>query len=78
MGDERIQSRDSARSVFNCSSPGGGVADSTNTGQIAEIRAAVKALCARYGETYWLKLDAVQGYPTEFVRELTTAGFPLR
>ncbi len=51
------------------------MADSTNTGQIAEIRAAVKALCARYGETYWLKLDAVQGYPTEFVRELTTAGF---
>jgi acyl-CoA dehydrogenase len=44
-------------------------------GQIDEIRAAVKALCARYGEGYWLKLDAVHGYPTEFVRELTQAGF---
>jgi acyl-CoA dehydrogenase len=44
-------------------------------GQIDEIRAAVKALCARYGEDYWLKLDAVSGYPTEFVRELTQAGF---
>jgi len=44
-------------------------------GQIDEIRAAVKALCARYGEGYWLKLDEVHGYPTEFVRELTRAGF---
>jgi acyl-CoA dehydrogenase len=43
--------------------------------QIDEIRAAVKALCARYGEDYWLALDAVAGYPTEFVRELTQAGF---
>ena len=43
--------------------------------QIDEIRAAVKALCARYGEDYWLELDAVSGYPTEFVRELTQAGF---
>jgi acyl-CoA dehydrogenase len=44
-------------------------------GQIDEIRAAVKALCARYGENYWLELDKVSGYPTEFVRELTHAGF---
>ncbi len=43
--------------------------------QIDEIRASVKALCARYGEDYWLKLDATHDYPTEFVRELTTAGF---
>ncbi len=43
--------------------------------QIDEIRASVKALCARYGEEYWLKLDATHDYPTEFVRELTTAGF---
>ncbi|HET6474083.1 MAG TPA: acyl-CoA dehydrogenase family protein [Pseudomonadales bacterium] len=42
---------------------------------IGEIRAAVKALCARYGEDYWLELDGVRGYPTEFVRELTQAGF---
>ena len=43
--------------------------------QINEIRASVKALCARYGEDYWLRLDATHDYPTEFVRELTTAGF---
>jgi acyl-CoA dehydrogenase len=43
--------------------------------QINEIRASVRALCARYGEDYWLKLDATHDYPTEFVRELTTAGF---
>jgi acyl-CoA dehydrogenase len=43
--------------------------------QINEIRASVRALCARYGEEYWLKLDATHDYPTEFVRELTTAGF---
>ena len=43
--------------------------------QIDEIRASVKALCARYGEDYWLKLDATHDYPTEFVRELTHAGF---
>jgi acyl-CoA dehydrogenase len=43
--------------------------------QINEIRTSVKALCARYGEDYWLKLDATHAYPTEFVRELTQAGF---
>ena len=43
--------------------------------QIDEIRASVRALCARYGEQYWLELDGTRGYPTEFVRELTTAGF---
>ena len=43
--------------------------------QISEIRSSVKALCARYGEQYWLELDATRGYPTQFVRELTEAGF---
>ena len=43
--------------------------------QISEIRSSVKALCARYGEQYWLELDAIRGYPTQFVRELTEAGF---
>ena len=49
--------------------------EATREAQIVEIRAAVKALCARYGEEYWLELDGVRGYPTEFVRELTQAGF---
>jgi alkylation response protein AidB-like acyl-CoA dehydrogenase len=46
-----------------------------DTPEIAEIRTAVRALCARYGEDYWLALDRDRGYPTEFVRELTEAGF---
>ena len=40
-----------------------------------EIRNSVRQLCARYGEDYWLRLDRERGYPTEFVRELTEAGF---
>ena len=42
---------------------------------IIDIRASVSALCARYGEDYWRKLDAEAGYPTAFVTEMTEAGF---
>ena len=42
---------------------------------IQEIRQAVRQLCAQYGEEYWLELDRSRGYPTEFVAELTSAGF---
>ncbi|MEM1384803.1 MAG: acyl-CoA dehydrogenase family protein [Pseudomonadota bacterium] len=42
---------------------------------IAEIRASVRALCDRYGEDYWRRLDAERGYPTDFVAEMTEAGF---
>ncbi len=42
---------------------------------IAEIKKAVAALCDNYGEDYWRRLDAERGYPTEFVREMTEAGF---
>ena len=42
---------------------------------ISEIRAAVRQLCAQYGEDYWLELDRTRGYPTEFVDELTRSGF---
>ena len=45
------------------------------SGEIREIRTAVRALCDRYGEEYWLALDRERGYPTEFVRELTRSGF---
>jgi acyl-CoA dehydrogenase len=41
----------------------------------AEIRAEVAKLCARYPGEYWRKLDQVRGYPTEFVRALTEAGY---
>ncbi|GJL83631.1 MAG: acyl-CoA dehydrogenase [marine bacterium B5-7] len=39
------------------------------------MREAVAALCARYGEDYWRRLDSERGYPAEFVREMTEAGF---
>ncbi|MBS01836.1 MAG: acyl-CoA dehydrogenase [Gammaproteobacteria bacterium] len=42
---------------------------------IDEIRKSVRQLCDRYGEDYWLELDRERGYPTEFVKELTTSGF---
>ncbi|MGF1502477.1 MAG: acyl-CoA dehydrogenase family protein [Paracoccaceae bacterium] len=45
------------------------------TDEIREIRAAVAALCARYGEDYWRRLDETRGYPTEFVAEMTAAGY---
>ncbi len=41
----------------------------------AEIREEVRKLCARFPGEYWRKLDAVRGYPTEFVQALTEAGY---
>ncbi|GAC1346007.1 MAG: acyl-CoA dehydrogenase family protein [Acetobacteraceae bacterium] len=40
-----------------------------------EIRAEVRKLCARFPGEYWRALDAVRGYPTEFVQALTEAGY---
>src|SRR3982074_347299 len=39
------------------------------------IRAAVRELCAAYPDAYWRELDSPKGYPTEFVRTLTDAGW---
>src|SRR5438552_9886596 len=39
------------------------------------IRAAVRELCAAYPDAYWRDLDSHKGYPTEFVRSLTEAGW---
>jgi alkylation response protein AidB-like acyl-CoA dehydrogenase len=43
--------------------------------EIDDIRNAVRQLCDKYGEDYWLELDRKTDYPTEFVKELTTSGF---
>ncbi len=40
-----------------------------------EIREEVAKLCARFPDPYWRELDRVRGYPTEFVRALTEAGY---
>src|SRR5258705_7391143 len=42
---------------------------------LAEIRASVRALCARFPGEYWRKLDRERDYPTEFVAALTDAGY---
>jgi acyl-CoA dehydrogenase len=42
---------------------------------IAQIRASVRALCARFPGEYWRVLDRERAYPTEFVTALTEAGF---
>ncbi len=41
----------------------------------SEIREEVAKLCARFPDPYWRALDAVRGYPTEFVAALTEAGY---
>ncbi|SJZ46015.1 hypothetical protein SAMN02745126_01159 [Enhydrobacter aerosaccus] len=40
-----------------------------------EIRDAVRALCLKFDGAYWRKLDRDRGYPTEFVKALTDAGW---
>jgi acyl-CoA dehydrogenase len=52
------------------------IADTTHeTGEeFADIRASVRALCARFPGVYWRELDRERRYPTEFVRALTEAG----
>src|SRR5258708_1896447 len=39
------------------------------------IRAAIRELCTAYPDAYWRELDRRGGYPTEFVRTLTQAGW---
>src|SRR3978361_708658 len=41
----------------------------------AEIREEVRKLCSRFPGEYWRKLDQERGYPTDFVRALTEAGY---
>ncbi|WP_206931101.1 acyl-CoA dehydrogenase family protein [Roseococcus thiosulfatophilus] len=41
----------------------------------AEIREEVRKLCARFPGEYWRELDTRRGYPTEFVKALTEAGY---
>src|SRR5437763_8675535 len=43
--------------------------------EIADIRAAVRALCEKFPGEYWRGLDRERAYPTEFVKALTEAGY---
>src|ERR1700690_3062940 len=40
-----------------------------------EIRDAVTALCARFGNDYWRQCDEKGAYPEEFVKTLSAAGW---
>jgi acyl-CoA dehydrogenase len=40
-----------------------------------ELRNSVRRICAQYPGTYWSGLEDKEAYPTEFVDELTRAGF---
>jgi len=42
---------------------------------IAAIRDAVRALCARFPGEYWRDLDRDKAYPAEFVQAMTDGGF---
>ena len=41
----------------------------------AQIRAAVRALCADFPGAYWRAHDRDRTYPSEFVEALTKAGY---
>jgi acyl-CoA dehydrogenase len=45
------------------------------SGEIEQIRASVRALCADFPGEYWRALDRGREYPTAFVEALTKAGF---
>ena len=40
-----------------------------------QLRLAVRDLCSRYTGAYWRKVDDARGYPEEFVKALTEAGY---
>ena len=44
-------------------------------GDLAQIRAAVRALCGKFPGEYWRALDNRSGYPSEFVVAMTETGF---
>jgi acyl-CoA dehydrogenase len=44
-------------------------------GDLAQIRAAGRALCAEFPGEYWRRLDRERGYPAAFVKALTEAGY---
>jgi acyl-CoA dehydrogenase len=40
-----------------------------------ELREAVARICSRYPGEYWRRLEDQQAYPTQFIEDLTRAGF---
>jgi acyl-CoA dehydrogenase len=44
-------------------------------GEFEEYRRAVRDLCGRFGSPYWQAIDEKAGYPEDFVKALTEAGW---
>lgn len=40
-----------------------------------DLRQGMRQLCGRFPNSYWRELDKEEGYPTEFVRAMTAAGY---
>ncbi|TIP41024.1 MAG: acyl-CoA dehydrogenase family protein, partial [Mesorhizobium sp.] len=40
-----------------------------------ELREGTRRICAGFPGSYWRELDDTRGYPSEFVRALTNAGY---
>ena len=47
----------------------------TEHDEFADVRAGVRALCAKFPGEYWRALDRERAYPAEFVAALTEAGY---
>jgi acyl-CoA dehydrogenase len=47
----------------------------TSHEELQAIREAVRDLCARYDGTYWRRIDEAKGFPEDFVRAMTEAGW---
>ena len=43
--------------------------------QYQELREALRDLCGQFDSAYWQKVDEARGYPEEFVKALTQAGW---
>src|SRR5215510_14193283 len=43
--------------------------------EFSDVRAGVRALCAKFPGEYWRSLDRERAYPEEFVAALTRAGY---
>src|SRR6202795_3782757 len=47
----------------------------TEHDEFADVRAGVRALCAKFPGEYWRALDRERAYPADFVKALTEAGY---
>jgi acyl-CoA dehydrogenase len=52
-----------------------GAANATDGDLHATLRQSVRELCAAFPDAYWRELDQRRGYPDEFVKVLTDAGY---